>query len=76
MAADSDNLKYAQGLARAAGGAIIFGLPLVMTAEMWSLGFLVDRGRLLLLLLLLFPTLVLLSYHAGFEPTFSWRDER
>jgi Putative integral membrane protein (DUF2391). len=29
---------YAIGLARAFGGTVIFGLPLLMTMEMWSLG--------------------------------------
>lgn len=71
----SANRRYAIGLFRAAGGAIIFGLPLLMTMEMWWLGFTMDRGRLLLLTLVLLPTLALLSYHAGFEQTFSWRDD-
>jgi putative integral membrane protein (TIGR02587 family) len=71
----TDNGRYAQGLTRAAGGAIIFALPLLMTMEMWWLGFTMNRGRLLLLLVLLLPTLVLLSYHAGFEATASWRDD-
>jgi putative integral membrane protein (TIGR02587 family) len=71
----TENWRYAQGLVRAAGGAIIFALPLLMTMEMWWLGFTMDRGRLLLLLVLLLPTLVLLSYHAGFESTVNWRDD-
>ena len=71
----TENWRYAQGLVRAAGGAIIFALPLLMTMEMWWLGFTMDRPRLLLLLVLLLPTLVLLSYHAGFEATSSWRDD-
>jgi putative integral membrane protein (TIGR02587 family) len=71
----TDNQRYAQGLVRAGGGAVIFAMPLLMTMEMWWLGFAIDRGRLLLLLILLLPTLVLLSYHAGFEATSSWRDD-
>jgi putative integral membrane protein (TIGR02587 family) len=71
----TDNWRYSQGLVRAAAGAIIFALPLLMTMEMWWLGFTMERGRLLLLLLLLLPTLVLLSYHAGFEATSTWRDD-
>jgi putative integral membrane protein (TIGR02587 family) len=71
----TDNWRYAQGLVRAAGGAIIFALPLLMTMEMWWLGFTIDRGRLLLLLVFLLPTLVLLSYHAGFEATANWRED-
>ena len=71
----TDNWRYAQGLVRAAGGAVVFALPLLMTMEMWWLGFSIGRGRLLLLLVALLPTLVLLSYHAGFEATASWRDD-
>jgi putative integral membrane protein (TIGR02587 family) len=69
------NAHYARSVLRGAGGAIIFALPILMTMEMWYLGFTMERHRLLLLVLLLLPTLVLLSYHAGFEPTFSWRDD-
>jgi putative integral membrane protein (TIGR02587 family) len=71
----TENWRYARGLVRASAGAIIFALPLLMTMEMWWLGFTMNRGRLFLLLVLLLPTLVLLSYHAGFEPTVNWRDD-
>src|SRR5687767_10392356 len=71
----SDNRRYLIGLSRAAGGAVIFALPLLMTMEMWWLGFTIDRARLLLLVLVLLPTLTALSYHAGFEPTFQWRED-
>jgi len=69
------NAGYGRGLVRAAGGAIIFALPILMTLEMWSLGFTIEPARLLLLLVLLLPTLALLSYHAGFETTATWRDD-
>lgn len=72
---DQRNLKFATGLARAFAGAILFGLPLLMTMEMWWLGFTMDPLRLALFQALFFPFLVLLSWHAGFEPTFSWRDD-
>jgi putative integral membrane protein (TIGR02587 family) len=71
----TDNYRFFLGLCRAAGGAVIFALPLLMTMEMWWLGFTIDRGKLLLLVFLLLPTLTLLSYHAGFEPTFLWLDD-
>ena len=71
----TDDRRYLIGLCRAAGGALIFGLPLMMTMEMWWLGFAIDRWRLLLLVLLLMPVLTALSYHAGFEPTFEWRED-
>ena len=38
MTAATPNRDYAYGLARALAGAILFGLPLLMTMEMWSLG--------------------------------------
>ncbi|MCC2634971.1 MAG: conserved rane protein of unknown function [Ramlibacter sp.] len=68
---DSDhrasNAHFAKGLARAFAGAILFGLPLLMTMEMWWLGFTMPAWKLVLLLALFFPFLVLLSWHAGFE---------
>lgn len=69
------NRDFGKGLARAFAGALIFGLPLLMTMEMWWLGFFMEPGRLALLLALFFPFLVALSWHAGFETTFSWRDD-
>ena len=71
----TDNHRYLLGLSRAAGGATIFALPLLMTMEMWWLGFTIDRARLLVLVLVLLPTLTALSYHAGFERTFEWRED-
>ncbi|WP_439648368.1 TIGR02587 family membrane protein [Croceibacterium aestuarii] len=63
------NAEYARGLARAAAGALIFSFPLIMTMEMWWLGFYLDRVRLLLLLVLTFALLVPLSRLVGFERT-------
>lgn len=65
------NAGYAGGLLRALLGAMVFALPLLMTAEMWELGAAMDRLRLALLLVLTFPMLVALSFYAGFERTFS-----
>jgi putative integral membrane protein (TIGR02587 family) len=59
------------GLARAFGGAIFFSLPLLMTMEMWQLGFSMGRGRLLLLMALTLPMLERLSHYSGFEETHS-----
>jgi putative integral membrane protein (TIGR02587 family) len=67
--------RYAVGLARAFGGAIIFGIPLLMTMEMWSLGFAMGRGRLLLLMGFTLVVLVGLSYFSGFEKTFSLKED-
>lgn len=63
--------QYATSLARAFAGAILFAFPLIMTMEMWWLGFYMDRQRLLLLLLVTFALLVPLSRLVGFERTSS-----
>jgi putative integral membrane protein (TIGR02587 family) len=67
--------QFAVGLARAAAGATIFGMPLLMTMEMWWLGFYMDRGRLVLLVALTVPLLVGLSHVSGFEETFDVRED-
>lgn len=72
---EGSNRAYAHGLARAFGGAIIFALPLLMTMEMWFLGFYLEPSRLLLFLLLNFAVFVGLSRYAGFEHTSRWLDD-
>jgi putative integral membrane protein (TIGR02587 family) len=62
---------FLRAAARAAGGALLFALPLLMTMEMWHLGFTMDELRLALFLALTLPVLVGLGYYAGFEATFS-----
>lgn len=69
------NLDYGRALARAFGGALLFSFPLLMTMEMWSLGMVVERWRLLIFLVLSIPMLIGLSYYAGFESTFRLKDE-
>lgn len=59
-------------LGRAFGGALIFILPMLMTMEMWWLGFYMERHRLALLLLVNIPLLVLLARHIGFERSVTW----
>jgi putative integral membrane protein (TIGR02587 family) len=66
---------FAIGLARAFGGALIFSLPMLMTMELWHLGFYIDPLRLALLLLIFFPLLILLSHWFGFEDTVRWLDD-
>ncbi|RYD67063.1 MAG: TIGR02587 family membrane protein [Sphingomonadales bacterium] len=65
----ASNRDYAHGLARACGGAVIFGLPLLMTMEMWSIGLYVHPLRLLLFIVLNFLVLIFLSRFGGFEKT-------
>jgi putative integral membrane protein (TIGR02587 family) len=69
------NRRFAVGLARACGGAVVFALPLLLTLEMWQLAFSIDRYRLVLLLLLTLPLLVGLSHFVGFERTFRLKDD-
>lgn len=70
-----DEEHFARALGRAAAGAVIFGFPLLMTMEMWELGFYMNRFRLALFVLLTLPLLFGLSYFAGFEETFCWQDD-
>lgn len=67
--------EYAIGLARAFGGAVIFGLPLLMTMEMWSLGLSIHPLRMVLFVALNFLVLVVLSRFGGFEPTSSLAED-
>jgi putative integral membrane protein (TIGR02587 family) len=69
------NRQFAQGLARAAAGALIFALPLLMTMEMWWLGFYIERTRLLLFMLVNLAVLVPLSRIVGFERTSNWIED-
>ena len=67
--------EFGVELARALAGALIFALPMLMTMEMWWLGFYMDPFRLALLLALLLPLLVRLSRYGGLRPTASvWDD--
>lgn len=70
-----DPKEFWVGLTRAFGGAILFALPLLMTMEMWWLGFTIDRVRLVLFLLLMLPVLVALSHYSGFKPTMGWAED-
>lgn len=62
-------IKYAQALARAAGGALLFSLPLFMTEEMWRFGLYMDRDRLALMILVALGLITGVSYYSGFERT-------
>ncbi len=65
----SGERKAIVGLARACAGALIFALPLLMTMEMWWIGFAIDHWRLIILAMVLVPLLVGLSHFSGFEET-------
>lgn len=66
---------FAIGLARAFAGALIFSLPILMTMEMWWLGFSISNLKLALLLLMTIPLLIGLSHYMGFEDTFGLKDD-
>lgn len=71
----SPTRNFAIGLARAFGGALVFSMPMLMTVELWQLGFAADPMRIALLVVLMVPVLVGLSHYGGFEPTFDWQDD-
>lgn len=71
----SGRRRTVRDLGRAAGGALVFSLPMLMTMELWWLGFYLDRLRLLVLVLTSLPLLVVLSRHVGFEQTRYWLDD-
>jgi putative integral membrane protein (TIGR02587 family) len=68
-AQESDH-NFGVDLAHDFGGAILFSFPLLMTMEMWWLGFYMDRLRLALFLALAFIVILGLSYFEGGEETF------
>ena len=75
MSAKSDsaengtNKKFLIDLSRAFAGAIIFSFAMIMTMEMWSLGFTVPSYRLIVFIAVSVPLLVGLSYFVGFKST-------
>jgi putative integral membrane protein (TIGR02587 family) len=61
--------EFAEGIGRAFAGALLFSLPILMTMEMWWLGFYMAPWRLILLVAAFFPILVALSHFVGFDET-------
>lgn len=66
--------RFVTGLGRGVAGALFLALPMLMTMEMWHLGYYMARERLFLLLLLNIPLLVLLARRIGFENISTWRE--
>jgi putative integral membrane protein (TIGR02587 family) len=76
VSAEADSARrFRRGIAVAAGGALVFALPSLLTLENWWLGALIDPWRLALLLLLSIPLLTAVSHFTGFEETFGWRED-
>jgi len=71
----TETRKLLRDTGRAAGGALIFSIPMLMTMEMWWLGFYMDRLRLALLIALTIPLLMELSHQVGFKHTRNWRED-
>jgi putative integral membrane protein (TIGR02587 family) len=65
----SRNEGLAVSLGRGLAGALLFSLPMLMTMEMWWLGFTVEPLRLALLCAVTFPLLVRLSRAGGLRRT-------
>ncbi|HUU67622.1 MAG TPA: DUF2391 family protein, partial [Methyloceanibacter sp.] len=58
--------RVVKGFGRALAGALIFALPMLMTMELWSIGFYIHPLKLALLLVLTVPLLIGLSWLRGF----------
>lgn len=69
------NRQYAVALSRAFAGATIFSLPLLMTMEMWWLGFYRPSWTIIQFSLVHLAMLYGLSKIAGFEESHSWTDD-
>jgi putative integral membrane protein (TIGR02587 family) len=72
---DRCNRDYAKELARAAAGSVLFAFPLLMTMEMWWLGFYMEPLRLLIFLVVGLGLLFGLSYYGGFARAVRLQDE-
>lgn len=66
---------FAIGVARAFGAAILFSLPLLMTMEMWWLGFYMNRLRLALFMIAIVPLLIGVDHYSGFKKTETWLED-
>ena len=67
--------RVVKGFGRALAGTLIFALPMLMTMELWSIGFYIHPLKLALLLVLTVPLLIGLSWLRGFEPTSTLRED-
>ena len=70
---DDEVRRFLLGIGRGAAGAMLFGIPMLMTMELWELGFYIERTRLLLLMVAAIPLLIMLAHLIGFERTTTWR---
>lgn len=71
---DPHNQRALRDMGRAAAGALLFSLPMLMTMELWYIALYIERWKLLLFLFSSFPLLILLSRMIGFEKTTGWSE--
>src|SRR5918993_5446687 len=69
------NEEFGNALARAFAGAVFFSLPLLMTMEMWQLGFHMGRIPLALFIVVMLPVLFGMEYYTGFKESTTVLDE-
>lgn len=62
-------------MARAYAGAIVFSFPMLMTMEMWHLGFFMSKFRLALFIVVGVLLLAGISFYEGFSDTFRGKDD-
>ena len=74
VAVSPGNERALRDTGRAAAGALLFSLPMLMTMELWHIGVYIERWKLLLFLFSSFPLLIVLSRLIGFEKTSGWSD--
>jgi putative integral membrane protein (TIGR02587 family) len=73
MDARNENTVW-MGLGRAIGGSIIFSVPMMMTMEMWRIGFYINPLRLLCLIALSLPLFYRISSMIGFRKSKTFLD--
>ena len=61
-------------LGRAFAGALVFAFPVLLTMEMWWLGFYIERTRLILFLLLGLPLVFGLSHFSGYSRNYTFKE--
>jgi putative integral membrane protein (TIGR02587 family) len=74
-AAELSGGNLLRGVASGFGGALIFGIPMLMTMELWDMGHTMDRSRLALLVIVFIPLLVGVAHRIGYEQSFGWRED-
>lgn len=75
IATKEKDRSFLIGLLRAFAGAVIFSFPILMTMEMWALGYTISPVRLIVFVVLSVPLLIGLSYFVGFEETENLADD-